>query len=75
MDLTPHPGGDDSSQRSAPAGVPHFRETLSHCGLALVRDVTTTLQINVGLVCNQACRHCHLEAGPHRREIMNLPTV
>jgi len=26
----------------------------------------TTLQINVGKYCNQACRHCHVDAGPHR---------
>jgi radical SAM/Cys-rich protein len=52
-----------------------FRTTLSEQGLSLVRDVTTTLQINVGLLCNQVCRHCHLEAGPHRREIMTPETV
>jgi radical SAM/Cys-rich protein len=59
-----------------PAGNRHFSETLSHKGLCLIRDVTTTLQINVGLLCNQACRHCHLEAGPHRRrEVMGLSTI
>jgi radical SAM/Cys-rich protein len=31
----------------------------------------TTLQINVGKVCNQACHHCHVEAGPKRTEIMS----
>ena len=75
MDLTPHLRGDDSPQLPESEEFRHFRETLSHSGLALVRDVTITLQINVGLVCNQACRHCHLEAGPHRREIMGLQTV
>ena len=29
------------------------------------------LQINVGKVCNQTCRHCHVDAGPDRRESMN----
>ena len=52
-----------------------FRTTLTEQGLSLVRDRTTTLQINVGLLCNQTCRHCHLEAGPHRREVMNLQTI
>lgn len=28
------------------------------------------LQINVGKLCNQTCHHCHVDAGPHRREIM-----
>jgi radical SAM/Cys-rich protein len=43
---------------------------LAHgCGL-LKRDKVTTLQINVGKRCNQACHHCHVEAGPKRIEIM-----
>lgn len=47
-----------------------FRTTLVKHGLTLERGRTTTLQINVGLVCNQACKHCHLEAGPDRTELM-----
>ena len=34
-----------------------------------------TLQINVGKQCNQACRHCHVDAGPHRTEAMTRKTV
>lgn len=37
---------------------------------SLKRQQTTTLQINVGKLCNQACHHCHVEAGPKRTEIM-----
>jgi MoaA/NifB/PqqE/SkfB family radical SAM enzyme len=37
----------------------------------LVRDEATTLQINVGKLCNQACQHCHVEAGPKRTESMS----
>jgi radical SAM/Cys-rich protein len=33
-------------------------------------DLTTTLQINVGKRCNQACHHCHVDAGPDRTEVM-----
>lgn len=33
------------------------------------------LQINLGKLCNQACRHCHVDAGPERREIMSRETV
>ncbi|MCP4689269.1 MAG: radical SAM/Cys-rich domain protein [Desulfobacterales bacterium] len=47
-----------------------FRETLESRGLELKRARTTTLQINVGLLCNQACRHCHLNAGPNRGDAM-----
>ncbi len=37
----------------------------------LRRDAITTLQINIGKLCNQACRHCHVEAGPKRTESMS----
>ena len=52
-----------------------FNATLLRHGQRLTRNRTHTLQINMGLVCNQACRHCHLEAGPHRTESMDRPTV
>jgi radical SAM/Cys-rich protein len=51
-----------------------FSTTLARHGLELKRGVTTTLQINVGLRCNQACRHCHVEAGPDRTEMMSRET-
>jgi radical SAM/Cys-rich protein len=48
-----------------------FRDTLRQHGLGeLSRRELTTLQINVGKLCNQACHHCHVEAGPKRTEIM-----
>jgi radical SAM/Cys-rich protein len=52
-----------------------FPEALAKQDIALVRGETTTLQINVGLLCNQRCKHCHLSAGPDRREIMNSETA
>ncbi len=51
--------------------VEPFRTTLVKHGILLERGWTTTLQINVGLLCNQACKHCHLEAGPDRTELMD----
>ncbi len=52
-----------------------FNLTLSEHQLKLMRDETHTLQINMGFLCNQVCRHCHLDAGPDREENMNLDTV
>ncbi len=52
-----------------------FRQTLLRHGLSLNRGNTTTLQINVGLLCNQLCRHCHLSAGPGRKENMDSETA
>lgn len=51
-----------------------FAETLSRSGLRLTRDKTTTLQVNIGLTCNLSCLHCHLHAGPHRKEMMKPET-
>ncbi|HWV99414.1 MAG TPA: arsenosugar biosynthesis radical SAM (seleno)protein ArsS [Candidatus Acidoferrum sp.] len=47
-----------------------FEERLSAHGLALRRARLQTLQINVGRKCNQACRHCHVDAGPWRTEMV-----
>ncbi len=33
------------------------------------------LQVNVGKMCNQTCRHCHVDAGPDRKEIMTRETM
>lgn len=52
-----------------------FKQTLAGHGLQLTRARTETLQVNMGLLCNQTCRHCHLNAGPDRKENMNLETV
>lgn len=55
--------------------VEPFGQTLAKHGLSLTRERITTLQINVGLLCNQTCRHCHLEAGPNSAEVMSAETV
>ncbi len=52
-----------------------FASMLALNGLELVRGQTTVLQINMGLLCNQMCRHCHLEAGPGRVEMMDAKTA
>ena len=33
------------------------------------------LQINLGYMCNQVCEHCHVDAGPDRKEIMTIDTM
>ncbi len=41
----------------------------------LISHGIEVLQINVGKVCNQTCRHCHVDAGPDRRESMSRETA
>ena len=41
----------------------------------LRRGALTTLQVNLGYRCNQACSHCHVDAGPNRTEMMEAATL
>jgi radical SAM/Cys-rich protein len=54
---------------------PDFCLTLKEYQLKLLRDRTATCQVNLGFLCNQVCKHCHLVAGPDRTEIMDLETI
>lgn len=47
-----------------------FNRRIADSDLQLDRQNLVTVQINVGKLCNQACLHCHVEAGPKRKEIM-----
>lgn len=63
---------DESTIDASFRNVLPFNLTLAEHNLKLVRQQTHTLQINVGLLCNQLCQHCHLDAGPGRKENMDL---
>lgn len=52
-----------------------FEARLDREGLALTRLPLEILQVNVGKYCNQACHHCHVEAGPLKTEIMEESTA
>lgn len=49
-----------------------FNEKLTVSGLRLRSNAVDTLQVNVGKVCNQACKHCHVDASPARTESMTF---
>jgi radical SAM/Cys-rich protein len=53
----------------------HFSEQLAASGMNLRHTKTEVLQINVGKICNLTCMHCHVNAGPKRKEIMTRATV
>jgi radical SAM/Cys-rich protein len=56
--------------------LPRFDATLRRHGLApLAARRIDVLQVNVGRVCNQTCVHCHVDAGPDRREQMTHDTA
>ena len=54
------------------ATLPYLQETDFP---AIQRDQLETLQVNLGYLCNQSCLHCHVNAGPKRKEIMQQETI
>ena len=58
------------------ACCPSFEVTMEQAGLHPLRSTgITVFQINVGKLCNQTCRHCHVDAGPDRMESMSRETA
>lgn len=57
------------------AAMQSFAERLRQEGVSLHRQSIEVVQINVGKRCNQACEHCHVDAGPKRPEMMDRRTA
>ena len=68
-----------AERRARLAALPlprEFHEAVAAAGCwPLTPAAITTLQINAGKLCNQRCRHCHVDAGPDRREVMTRETM
>lgn len=55
---------------------PLFKEKMAPIGLFPLKPVAADIfQVNVGKMCNQVCKHCHVDAGPDRKEIMTRETM
>ncbi|MEO7316079.1 MAG: arsenosugar biosynthesis radical SAM (seleno)protein ArsS [Ginsengibacter sp.] len=53
-----------------------FQQKLETANLYPLKPVGTEIfQVNIGKMCNQVCRHCHVDAGPDRKEIMTRETM
>ena len=56
--------------------LPTFVESLKTVNeFPLQPNTIEILQINLGYMCNQVCAHCHVDAGPDRKEIMSKATM
>ena len=55
--------------------IPRFEMRIENKAYCQTNDALTTMQVNVGKVCNLTCKHCHVEAGPDRTEIMSRETM
>ena len=52
-----------------------FAQILARHSISLRRTRPEILQVNVGKICNLTCVHCHVNAGPKRKEIMSRETI
>lgn len=58
------------------AGITPFATKLDEAGLMPLKPRAVEIfQVNVGYMCNQVCKHCHVDAGPDRKEIMTRETM
>src|SRR5213595_778423 len=55
--------------------VNRFSDRLAAEGFRLRRTRAEVLQVNLGKLCNLTCVHCHVNAGPKRKEIMARETI
>ena len=55
--------------------ISDFDASLNAAGTPLTRSTPEILQLNIGKLCNLTCYHCHVNAGPKRKEIMTAETV
>ena len=53
----------------------NFETVLETHKISLRREKTRTLQLNMGKLCNLTCTHCHVNAGPNRKEIISHDTI
>lgn len=71
IEILEHGAHHDDAYRLVP-----FQQKLEGIGLYPLKPTALeVLQINVGKMCNQVCRHCHVDAGPDRKEIMTRKTM
>lgn len=58
------------------SGIPSFQSKLERIDLMpLTATGIEIFQVNLGKMCNQVCKHCHVDAGPDRKEIMSRQTM
>ena len=56
--------------------LPLFSERIAHQGKSSLQPKKLEiLQMNMGYMCNQVCAHCHVDAGPDRKEMMTRETL
>lgn len=68
--------GEQMAVLAPRGGTASFQSKLNSAGVQqLSADGIEILQVNLGKLCNMTCSHCHVDAGPDRREIMTRATA
>jgi radical SAM/Cys-rich protein len=63
-------------ENELPVGLRSFSQHLEQIGLFPLSPTSLEIfQMNLGKMCNQVCKHCHVDAGPDRKEIMSKETM
>ncbi|MBC7651839.1 MAG: arsenosugar biosynthesis radical SAM protein ArsS [Deinococcales bacterium] len=71
LDILEHGANHDDAFRLVP-----FQQKLEQIDLYPLLPISLEIfQVNVGKMCNQVCKHCHVDAGPDRKEIMTRQTM
>ncbi len=71
IEIFEHGANHDDDYRIVP-----FQQKLEALNLYPLKPISLEVfQINVGKMCNQVCKHCHVDAGPDRKEIMTRETM
>ncbi len=71
IEILEHGANHDDDYRIIP-----FQQKLEALNLYPLKPLSLEVfQINVGKMCNQVCKHCHVDAGPDRKEIMTRETM
>lgn len=66
----------NNNELFGPKGLPTFNQQAEKFNSFPLRPIDLEiLQINMGYMCNQVCAHCHVDAGPDRKEIMSKETL
>ena len=56
--------------------LPLFKEKLKEVNIPdIKKGQLKILQLNIGYMCNQTCSHCHVDAGPNRKEMMSMKVL
>lgn len=65
----------DIKELNSLVDIPMFDDVVENKELLDTKEKLDILQVNIGRICNLQCKHCHVDGGPHRTEVMSRETL